>query len=130
MGQGMGTGAGMRGAPPNAPYQGTPAAPQQPEAQIKSEQEMEMLKAQAQALQDQLRSINERLGALGRRGGGSDLIAVVDLERCTGCRRCEESCPNSAITVDDVAHIDPEKCDGCGQCLDECAQQALTLRRA
>ena len=109
---------------------GAPATPQQPKTQIGSEQEVEILKAQAQALQDQLRSINERLDEVGRRGSGSGLIAVVDLEKCTGCGGCEESCPNSAIMVDDVAHIDPQKCDGCGRCVDECPQEALVLRKA
>ena len=89
-----------------------------------------MLKAQAQAVSDQLTAINARIGELGRRGTDSGLVAVVDSENCTGCGTCEEVCPRGAIAVDDIAEVDPKKCDGCGRCVPECPQDALSLRKA
>ena len=130
MGLGGGMGAGMTGVPPAAPYSAPPGTPQQPGAQIGPEQELEMLRAQAQSMNDQIRAINARITELGQRGKGSALVAVVDSEKCTGCGTCEEVCPIGAIAVDDIAQVDPEKCDGCGQCVPECPQDALSLRKA
>lgn len=40
---------------------------------------------------------------------------------CIGCKKCEKTCPNGAITVTDFcAQIDPDKCTGCGQCKEAC----------
>ena len=40
---------------------------------------------------------------------------------CIGCKKCEKTCPNGAITVTDFcAQIDPDKCTGCGQCKEVC----------
>ena len=130
MGMGAGMGGGMLGGTPGAPYPTAPAMPQPPEAQMGGEQELGALKAQAQALEDQLGAINARIGEMGQRGKGSGLIAVVDSENCTACGTCEAVCPNGAIAVDDVAEVDPKKCDGCGRCVPECPQDALSLRKA
>jgi len=123
-GRGMGQGAGMAGVTPGAPY------PTPPAAGLSPEQELEILKAQAQAMNQHLHAIHERIAALeqGRRASG--LVAVVDEENCVGCARCEEVCPTGAIAVDEVARVDASKCDGCGLCVPECPQEALSLRRA
>ncbi|MDN5348284.1 MAG: hypothetical protein PWP65_1848 [Clostridia bacterium] len=55
------------------------------------------------------------------------MAAVVDKELCTGCGTCAESCPNEAITVDDVAVIDEDACVECGVCVDECPNGAISL---
>lgn len=45
---------------------------------------------------------------------------------CIGCKKCEKTCPNSAITVTDFsAHIDYEKCTNCGACKDVCPRGVI-----
>ncbi len=40
---------------------------------------------------------------------------------CIGCKKCEKTCPNGAIAVQDFcAHIDYGKCTNCGACKDVC----------
>ncbi|MDY5023343.1 MAG: RnfABCDGE type electron transport complex subunit B [Blautia sp.] len=40
---------------------------------------------------------------------------------CIGCKKCEKTCPNGAITVTDFcAHVDYEKCTNCGACKEAC----------
>jgi len=130
MGGGAGMGAGMTGVPPGTPYPGAPVMPQGPGAQMAPDEEFEMLKAQAQAMTEQLAAINERIGQLGQRGAARALVAVVDSEKCTGCGTCEEVCPIGAIALDGIARVDPTKCDGCGRCVTECPQDALSLQKA
>ena len=49
----------------------------------------------------------------------------VVAENCVACGACADVCPESAITVDDVAVIDSGKCVDCGACIDECPSDAL-----
>ena len=50
----------------------------------------------------------------------------VDVEKCTGCGTCEESCPVEAIKVEDgKARVDAETCVDCGTCIEECSEKAL-----
>jgi len=128
-GAGMGTG-GMMNVPPPAPYPGAPAVPQQPGAAATPEEELQVLKGQAQAMNDQLGAINARIEQLQQGDKVSGLVAVVDSEKCTGCRRCEEACPVGAISVGEFAQIDREKCTGCALCVAECPQDALSLHKA
>ncbi len=54
--------------------------------------------------------------------------AVVDEERCTGCRVCVKRCPMDAVTVTDkLAHVDEGRCIGCGLCATTCPEGAITL---
>lgn len=40
---------------------------------------------------------------------------------CIGCKKCEKTCPNGAVSVTDFcAHIDYEKCTNCGACKEAC----------
>jgi len=129
-GMGGGMGAGMMGAPQAAPYSTPPGIPPQPDAQTAPDQELEMLKAQAQAMTEQLNAINARIGGFQQRAGTSVLTAVVDPDRCSGCGICQGVCPTGAVVVDKVARINSEKCTGCGQCVAECPEDALSLRKA
>jgi ferredoxin len=53
---------------------------------------------------------------------------VRDIDRCTGCGRCEKYCPTAAIKVRALkAKLDPAKCIGCGQCVHQCAHFVLEL---
>ena len=67
-------------------------------------------------------------------GGQSDtrprsLLAVVDVDTCTGCGVCVEYCPLNAIHINETALIDADHCTGCGHCIAECPQSALSLHK-
>ena len=45
---------------------------------------------------------------------------------CIGCKKCEKTCPNGAITVDNFcAHIDYSKCTNCGACKEVCPRHII-----
>lgn len=47
-------------------------------------------------------------------------------QKCIGCDRCIEACPQGAIVIDNGRRsIDRERCDGCGACVDVCPSGAL-----
>ena len=129
-GMGGGAGAGMMGVPPGAPYPTAPGMAQQPGAPMSPEQEVEMLKAQASSIEEELRAVNARIAELGKSAGGAALVAVVEREKCTACGTCQEVCPTGAISIDDIAHIDPARCNGCGRCVAACPEDALSMRKA
>jgi len=63
---------------------------------------------------------------------------IFDLEKCTGCVACVESCPVSCIGVSDAAGnratvrypklTRPNDCLGCGFCEDECPVDAISMK--
>ncbi len=60
--------------------------------------------------------------------------AVVDEEKCNGCKKCVERCPFEAVEMKSgdtpkkqKSFVDPEKCKGCGLCVITCKPNALTL---
>jgi heterodisulfide reductase subunit A len=58
-------------------------------------------------------------------------IAVVDEERCSGCKICNDLCSYNAITFDEekkVSHINEALCKGCGTCVAACPSGAITGR--
>ena len=49
-------------------------------------------------------------------------------QRCLGCRDCEDTCLENAITFpDEGLHLDENRCDLCGQCAIACHSEALEL---
>jgi electron transport complex protein RnfB len=45
---------------------------------------------------------------------------------CIACGKCEKSCPEGAIKVENnLATIDYEKCTGCGTCHDVCPVKCI-----
>jgi heterodisulfide reductase subunit A len=55
--------------------------------------------------------------------------AVIDAERCSGCRICNDLCPFSAISFDDardVTEVNPALCQGCGVCIAACPAGAIS----
>jgi len=57
--------------------------------------------------------------------------AVVDEERCAGCKICIDLCSYKAITYDEekkVASINEALCKGCGTCVAACPSGAITGR--
>ncbi|MBL7075513.1 4Fe-4S binding protein [candidate division KSB1 bacterium] len=50
----------------------------------------------------------------------------IDLQSCTGCGACVDTCPWGAIYLEDgKAEIDGSKCNDCGACLNTCPNNAL-----
>ncbi len=55
--------------------------------------------------------------------------AVIDEERCAGCRTCEGLCSFSAISFDKekrVSRVNEALCKGCGLCVAACPSDAIT----
>jgi len=55
--------------------------------------------------------------------------AVVDAEKCTGCKSCVETCPNESIKMNDQekAEVDKDNCIDCQACIDSCPQQSIAM---
>jgi heterodisulfide reductase subunit A len=55
-------------------------------------------------------------------------VAIVDVDRCSGCGECVLACPYNAIElVDGHAQIEETACKGCGTCVGHCLPKAITL---
>jgi ferredoxin len=57
------------------------------------------------------------------------MIITINEELCTGCGRCVNSCPTSALElVDEKVILKDEKlCDGFGSCIAVCPANALSI---
>jgi len=52
---------------------------------------------------------------------------ILDKDKCTSCKKCEQVCPAKAIKIKDkYPEIDLEKCYGCSICEDNCPSKSLT----
>ena len=56
------------------------------------------------------------------------MAAVVDASKCVSCGVCVDTCPMSAITMEDTAVVDAGACVDCGACAGECPQEAIELQ--
>jgi heterodisulfide reductase subunit A len=64
----------------------------------------------------------------GRKLEVSPVNAVVDTEKCSGCRVCVSVCPYKAITFiadKKVSHVNDVLCQGCGTCVAACPSGAI-----
>lgn len=56
------------------------------------------------------------------------MAAIVDADKCTGCKSCVEVCPTECIEIkNEKAVIDADVCGECGVCVDECPEGAISL---
>lgn len=55
----------------------------------------------------------------------SGAVAVIDAEKCTECRLCQDLCRFNAIDADFT--VDPIECEGCGVCVDLCPEKAIAF---
>jgi len=59
------------------------------------------------------------------------ITAVIDEEKCSGCKTCIPLCPYGAISFDEekeVSGINEALCKGCGTCVAACPSAAITQR--
>jgi heterodisulfide reductase subunit A len=62
------------------------------------------------------------------------IYAVVDEDRCSGCRVCEGICAYSAIKVEEVegkklrSKVTEAQCKGCGACAAACPSGAISMK--
>ena len=55
-------------------------------------------------------------------------VCLIDVETCTGCGVCVDTCPYSAITLEDkTASVNEAVCKGCGLCAAACLGGAAVL---
>jgi ferredoxin len=63
-----------------------------------------------------------------RQGRTDHVPPRLSVSTCTGCGRCETSCPYRAIrVVEGKALLDRDRCYGCGLCVTRCPVMALEM---
>lgn len=69
------------------------------------------------------RSIKDRFS-------GTGFTVVVDHDKCIGCGKCMQICPQAIIQKgsDGKVHIDQDHCMGCRFCKTKCESGALELK--
>ena len=58
-------------------------------------------------------------------------VALVDSQRCTGCKTCVDLCAYSAIAFDEmekIAAVNEALCQGCGTCAASCPVAAIQVQ--
>ncbi len=118
-GRGMGRGRGMG--------KGMGAGVLNPPPPADASTELVLLKQQAEAVNQQMQQIQQRIRDL-EKGEQKPLIGHVDVQLCTGCGVCVDVCPVAAIAVrEGKAQIDAKECVGCGACKIECPVEAIRV---
>jgi len=130
MGRGMGLGEGRSGVNVQEAYPNQHEFQQPTEEPVNREQELSMLKEHLKIAETQMNEITGKIRSFEGSETDSEMVAVVDPEKCSSCFLCQSSCPNAAIGRDEgVAFIDRRYCDGCGVCIKECPQEAISLQK-
>ena len=120
MGRGQGMGGGFAQQQPVSMPQQTSQGPTK-------QDELAMLKQQAETIGQQMQQIHARIQQLEQQKVGT-IGAKVDVERCTGCGACVDVCPTEAISLGNGrAVIDASACTACGLCVQECPTDAISL---
>lgn len=52
---------------------------------------------------------------------------VYSEQRCLRCGECVATCPNRALSLNQIVHRDPHLCRACGSCIDACLSGARQL---
>jgi heterodisulfide reductase subunit A2 len=90
-----------------------------------------------QAPMDIQKTVNQSLAATGymlsalvpgRKLTVEPVTAMVDAERCSGCRCCIAVCPYKAISLNETrnaSEVNPVLCLGCGTCVAACPSAAI-----
>ena len=60
-----------------------------------------------------------------------DLSLQLDLDRCTGCGRCETVCPHGVFAIESkkARLLDRDACMECGACALNCPVNAIAVAR-
>lgn len=62
------------------------------------------------------------------------VVAVVDEEKCNGCKLCIQTCPEpnavKLIVERKKAGIISNRCKGCGLCDVTCPKKAISIKQA
>ena len=85
------------------------------------------LSANADVIDAAKRALEDRVGYLcvsvGLKGDPHIRKAQIDVDKCKQCKKCEEICPQKAISYCKVKFR--ERCIGCGKCFDVCKNSAI-----
>ena len=57
------------------------------------------------------------------------MAAKIDKKNCSGCGKCVDACPVSAIKIEKEKAVVSDDCVECGACVGECPNGAISLPR-
>ncbi|MBN1488481.1 MAG: 4Fe-4S binding protein [Phycisphaerae bacterium] len=112
-----------RSTPDSRPPRGAETESPSPNHTDSASAELDALKGQARALEQELQRVQSRLATAPT--PRSIAVVAVDGALCAGCGICASVCPNEAIVIERTAVIDPERCSGCGACVRQCPREAI-----
>ena len=117
-------GGGMGAALPQGAVPMSQAIP----ASLNTNNELTMLRQQAEEMARQTQQTYERIRQLEQEGKTRTVVAKVEAEKCTGCGICVDICSVEAISLENgVAIIDERTCTACGLCVNECPNEAISM---